>query len=152
MERFSGHQYLDSALPDSFQSRDVNNVSNTSRSSGILNVTSPFLSHGEALNAHIKFGTSTMVSTPLTPTPSIQTCSFYLLRDDARKSNTTSVLGSFSMCEWFLLNSRPWIFACCRNTVGNECQPVGETWRWTNLSKKQESQGELKLIFALFAR
>ncbi|XP_068680906.1 mediator of RNA polymerase II transcription subunit 19-like [Montipora foliosa] len=85
MESFSRHQYLDSALPDSFQSRDVNNVSNTSRSSGILNVTSPFLSHGEALNAHIKFGTSTMVSkTSSTPTPSIQTCSFYLLRDDAQ--------------------------------------------------------------------
>ncbi|XP_029201452.1 mediator of RNA polymerase II transcription subunit 19-like [Acropora millepora] len=77
MEAFSIHQHLISVPPNSLQSR--NNVSNTS--SGVSNVTPSFISHGQLLDAGINFGT-TMVSTSSTPTPTTQTCSFYLLRDD----------------------------------------------------------------------
>lgn len=90
METFSIHQHFVSAPPNSLQSR--NNASNTS--SGVSNVTPSFISHGQLLDARINFGT-TMVSTSSTPTPTTQTCSFYLLRDDARK------LEAFS-CDWII--------------------------------------------------
>lgn len=80
MESISRQQHLDPGRPNSFQSLALNNVSNTSKKSVNLNVTSPFMSYAEVLNTNFR---PTMVSTTSTPTPSTQTSPFYLLRDDA---------------------------------------------------------------------
>lgn len=82
MESISRQQHLDSGRPNSFQSFTLNNVSNTTKKSVNVSVTSPFMSYAEVLNANYR---PTMVSTTSTPTPSIQTSPFYLLRDDARE-------------------------------------------------------------------
>ena len=82
MESLSRQQQIDSARQSSFHSVALNNVSNTSTTSTNLNVKSSFVSYGEVLNANFR---TTMVSTTSTPTPSTQTSSFYLLRDDTRE-------------------------------------------------------------------
>lgn len=82
MESISRQQHLDTGRQNSFQSLALNNVTNTSKTSISLNVTTPFMSYAEILNANYR---PTMVSTTSTPTPSTQTSPFYLLRDDARE-------------------------------------------------------------------
>ena len=99
MESISRQQHLDPGRPNSFQSLALNNVSNTSKKSVNLNVTSPFMSYAEVLNTNFR---PTMVSTTSTPTPSTQTSPFYLLRDDARELTKL-----FSRL-WFML---PWCWS-----------------------------------------
>lgn len=82
MESLSRKHHIDSTRQSSFQTLALNNVNSTSKTSANLNVTTPFLSYAEVLNASYR---PTMVSTTSTPTPSSQTSSFYLLRDDTRE-------------------------------------------------------------------
>lgn len=152
MESLSRQQNLVSARQGPFQSLAVNNASDTSQASAILNVTSSFLSYGEVLDANVNFRT-TMVSTSSTPTPSTQTCPFYLLRDDARKLILINVLSSFAMTYFSLSRSRWWpcsYFISHSNPVRIQWQPSCKTWLWPNVSKEQENQGKFELVFATF--
>lgn len=147
MESISRQQHLDPGRPNSFQSLALNNVSNTSKKSVNLNVTSPFMSYAEVLNTNFR---PTMVSTTSTPTPSTQTSPFYLLRDDAREL-TKLFSRLWFMLPWCLVTNRFIVLFQCSNSFRKQQQPFSKTWLRADLSKEQKSEGGIEFVFAAFA-